>query len=414
MDTVLGLSVTPSSVGLVLVEGQDADGVAVDGERFELPRRGSAGAVATSEQAAAAVVRTEALAADRGQRVQSIGVTWSDDADTEASLLLKSLSASGYDNIVPVRLSEATDALARGIADVMGYRTTAVCVIEPEQLMALVVATDEGAVQTAVNHSVVTEEDLIGWLSAVFTRADWEPEALVLVGSGEDLDGLAPLLEEALSVPVFSPAEAQLALARGAALACAQTGEFDPWTADAGPPETGPSAGRRFDRLLRVGPAALLVAGVVAFVASVSAALGLLFVPDRPAPVVRSSADTSVPVPAAVPAQPPVPVPAAPMPDAGAADVPEVAPEPEPAEQAPEPAPVPDAPPAADVSPAADVAPPPVDVPPPVPPAAATVPPVPQERPGLLQRIRDRLSGMHDNPAPPVGPAPAPAMLPSQ
>ena len=120
MDTVLGLSVTPSSVGLVLVEGQDADGVTVDGERFELPRRGSAGPVATSEQAAAAVVRTEALAADRGQRVQSIGVTWSDDADTEASLLLKSLSASGYDNIVPVRLSEATDALARELALLQG------------------------------------------------------------------------------------------------------------------------------------------------------------------------------------------------------------------------------------------------------------------------------------------------------
>ncbi len=222
MDAVLGLSVTPSAVGLVLVEGQDADGATMDGEGFEVRSRGSSSARHTSEQAAAAVLRTEAIAAERGHRVHSIGVTWSDDADTEASLLLKSLSDSGFDNIVPIRLSEATDALARGIAEVTGYATTAVCVIEPEQLIALVVQTDEGAVQTAVNHTVVTEEDLVGWLSAVFTKADWEPEALVLVGSAEDLDGLLPVLEDALSVPVFTPAEAQLALARGAALACAQ------------------------------------------------------------------------------------------------------------------------------------------------------------------------------------------------
>ena len=104
------------------MEGQDADGATMEGEGFEVRSAGWSTAVQTSEQAAAAVLRTEAFAADRGHRVHSIGVTWSDDADTEASLLLKSLSDSGFDNIVPVRLSEATDALARGIAEVTGYR----------------------------------------------------------------------------------------------------------------------------------------------------------------------------------------------------------------------------------------------------------------------------------------------------
>jgi hypothetical protein len=79
-------------------------------------------------------------------------------------------------------------------------------------------------VQTSVNRRIVTEEDLIRWLSAVFTRADWQPEALVMVGSGGD-DELMPILEDALSVPVFAPAEAQLALARGAALASAQNAD---------------------------------------------------------------------------------------------------------------------------------------------------------------------------------------------
>ncbi|TRW82452.1 hypothetical protein FK535_13790 [Mycolicibacterium sp. 018/SC-01/001] len=392
MDAVLGLSVTSSAVGLVLVEGQDADGSAMTGSGFE---------VATSQQAAEAVRRTEELAAQRGQRVQSIGLTWSDDARAQASLLLKELSGRGH-NIVPVQLSEATDAVARGIADVMGYHTTAVCVVEPGQLIALIVTPDDGAVQTAVNTSVITEEDLIGWLSAVFARADWEPEALVLVGSAEDLDGIAPVLEDALAVPVFSPAEAQLALARGAALACAPA--FDEWWLDEDTSAATPSPARQggAERLRRVGPSAMLTGGLVAFVVSVSAALGLQFVPERPAPPVRHAAETApaplAPVTPIVPAAPP-PVPEA-SPPADVAPAPETtddtAPAPAPVEEAPAPDPIPvetDAPVPADAA-----APPPVVVP----------PPVPEERPGLLQRIRDRLAGVPDEQPPVVEPAPPP------
>jgi hypothetical protein len=415
VDAVLGLSVTPSAVGLVLVEDPDGDGAARDAESFEVRTHGLG--ERSSERAAEAVRRTEALAADRGSRVHSIGVTWSDDADAEASMLLRSLSDSGFDNIVAVRQSEATDALARGLADVMGYATLAVCVVEPDHLLALVVAADEGAVQTAVNHSVVTEEDLVGWLSTVFTRADWQPEALVLVGSAEDLDALVPVLGDALSVPVFSPAEAQLALARGAALACTTTADLDLW------PEEHISAApaqRPRDRLARTAPAALLIGGVVVFVASVSAALGLQFAPHRPAAPVKPAAEVSAPLPAA---PPPVAPPAPPEPTAAA-----------PAEPAPvtdtpvdTPAPVDTAPPAGDPPPA-DAPPvdaqtvdaPPVDAAPvdpapvlePAPavdPAAVAppvVPPVPEQKPGLLQRIKDRLAGIHDEPAPPPAPAP--------
>ncbi|BBX70074.1 DUF7159 family protein [Mycolicibacterium psychrotolerans] len=396
MDAVLGLSVTSSAVGLVLVEGHDADSAAMDGAGFE---------VATSQQAADAVRRTEAIAAQRGRRVQSIGVTWSDDAHTEASLLLESLSDSGFDNIVPVRLSEATDALARGIAEVMGYHTTAVCVVEPGQLIALVVTPDDGAVQTAVNSTVITEDDLIGWLSAVFTRADWEPEALVLVGSVEDLDGLVPVLQDALAVPVFSPAEAQLALARGAALACAPAGEgFCADERDTAAPPTG----RGNERFLEAAPRVMLATGVVAFVASVSAALGLQFVPDRPAPPVRPAAETVVPAPTSTPAPPPPPpVAEVPPPPPVIEEAPveeEPAPDIAPVEVAPAPDPAPAE--GADMPPAPDAA-----APPPVP--EVVPPPVPEERPGILQRIRDRLSGGGQNEPPPaVAPPPVPPVLP--
>lgn len=412
MDAVLGLSVTPTSVGLVLVGGQDVDGVTLEGDGFEVRR--PATAVQTSERAAAAVRRSEALAADHGRRVHSIGVTWSDDADTEATLLLKSLSDSGFDNIVPVRLSEATDALARRIAQMLDFQTTAVCVIEPEQIIALV-ATDDGAVQTAVNHSVVTEDDLVGWLSSVFARADWAPEALVLVGSAEDLDGLLPVLEDALDVPVFSPDEAQLALARGAALACAQPPEFGGW--DEPIHRTEPEAGRA--RFSRVGPVAMLAAGVVTFVASVSVAVAMQLAPEHPAPQPRPAAEMSTQLPAA-----PRPVPFAPAPVAPPAEVvvPEAAPV---VEEAPvwEPPPAPEQAPIVEGTlpgPAVPAAAPPAVLPPP-----AVIPPAPQERPGILQRIRDRFGGNDDAPAPvvpaapvapaaPVVPPPVPPVFPGQ
>jgi hypothetical protein len=62
VDAVLGLSMTPTSVGLVLVEGQDADGATMDGNAFDVHE----GALDSSAQATAAVLRTEALAATRG------------------------------------------------------------------------------------------------------------------------------------------------------------------------------------------------------------------------------------------------------------------------------------------------------------------------------------------------------------
>lgn len=421
VDAVLGLSVTPSAVGLVLVEGQDADGATMDRDAFEVSSRRRPTALQTCEQAAAAVLRTEATAVARGHRLHSIGVTWSDDADTEASLLLKSLTDSGFDNVVPVRLPEATEALAWGIAEVIGYETTAVCVIEPETVIALIVHARDGAVQTAVNHAIDTEEQLFRWLSAVFARADWQPEALVVVGSGGD-EALMPRLEDVLSVPVFAPAEAELALARGAALASAHNTELafeDAMESMA----QGRAQDRRRRPLAQTGPLALLVAGVVTFVVSLSIAISLQLTPknDSRLPEARPAANTSREVPAAVtqlPSALPAPVaapPVAPPPQAPPADV-----APPPAEVPVEPpvggpeAPefVPDAPPA-DLPAPADTVPSEPGAAPPLPEQVAppAVTPQPVERPGILRRIKDRLSGVGDDevvpaetlpPAPPV------------
>lgn len=424
VDAVLGLSMTPTSVGLVLVEGRGADGATMDRNAFDVRH----GAVKTSEQAAEAVRHTEAFAATHGLRLQSIGVTWSEDSDAEAALLMRSLSESGFDNVVPVRMPEATEALARGMASVIGYQTTAVCVIEPETAMTLIVHGGDGAVQTAFNHAVHTESDLINWLSTVFERADFQPEALVVVGSAGGFASMLPALELALSVPAFAPDEAELALARGAALASAQSIEgpldlddgFTAFGAVGDQDRSRPTGARR---LAAVGPAAMLVAGAVTFVVSVSLAVSLQLTPrtdSGPSESVNAASErqarvTAPDAPASVRPKPPAaiaPAPAAPPPLPEAPALPESAP----ANVAPPEAAYPPEGPVVDQVPAAAPEYQPVDVPPAppalAPPAIAQAPtmpppvaaPYPTKKPGILTRIRDKLRIGDDNPPPPPVP----------
>jgi hypothetical protein len=277
-------------------------------------------------------------------------------------------------------------------------------------------------VQTSVNHRIVTEEHLIRWLSTVFTRADWQPEALVMVGSGGD-DELMPILEEALSVPVFAPAEAQLALARGAALVSAQNIDFA-FTDDAKNVAEPRPLGRR-RQLGQAGPLALLVAGVLTFTVSASVAVSLQLAPKKdtatsqPRPAAKTSAETPAAAthplpPVAIPSAPVVQVLPPPPPDAPPV---EVAPPPVYSEA---PVSIPEAPEAVTDAPPVEGV--PSEAPaasPPLPPEqlAPQVAPAPVERPGIISRIRDRLHGVRDDqvqPAPEPAPPPpdAPPLLP--
>jgi hypothetical protein len=374
------------------------------------------------------------MAATRGIRLHSIGVTWSEDADDQASLLMRSLSESGFENVVPIRLPEATEALARGMADVIGYQTTAVCVIEPETVITLIVhagGSAKGSVQTAFNHAIDTEQSLISWLSSVFTKADWQPEALVVVGSAGGFEEILPQLEDALSVPVFFPAEAELALARGAALASTLAVErpfidFDDFAERAEPVDTRGSDLRR-RAMAHNGALTMLVVGVVTFVASVSAAVSLEFSPSehpatvnsvrtadtREAPAAREAARPALPPPVVIlPKAPVLPPPEAPPVEVEApvSDVPAEAPSY--VESTPD---VPEAP-------VAELPPDPAAAAPAyVPPAAVPAPVVMPTKKPLHTRIMDRLRGINDPdpdefapPVPPPPPADAPPVPPVQ
>ncbi|WP_064923948.1 DUF7159 family protein [Mycolicibacter sinensis] len=309
MDTVLGLAMTPTTVGWVMTEGRGHDfpgGQTVSGDEFAITR-GDAGldaaSMASSASAVAARVRT--VLAGRGDRLHGVGVTWSDDAAVGAALLLESLADAGFDNVVPVRFSRAAASLTSGIGP--HGEQAAVCVIEPG-LATLVLFGNEDPVVTAC--PIGGTDDLLGWLADVFGSGTQGPEVLMVAGSMRGMDRLGRRLEAKLSIPVFVQPGAQQALARGAALAVAPHADL---AGLAGTPVgRRPAAigSARAMSLSYAGALTMLTGGAVTFVASLSAALSLQLGPDRDVPDVQprehaTVARVAVPAPPAAPAAPP-------------------------------------------------------------------------------------------------------------
>lgn len=395
MQTVLGLSVTATNVRTVLVEGSEADGVTLEHDAFDV-FSGAESPIRASEQVAEAVL---SIAEADGHRLQTIGVTWSDTADVEAALVLDSLAGRGFHNVVPVRLSQAAEALARSIGKVMGYRRTAVCVVEPDTTVLSLVDTVDGEVESLVDRSVTGDRQLLDWIASAFARDGWRPEGLFMVGSVGG--GLATWFADELGVPVFDPPEAELALAHGAALASAH-GVPDPW-----PDHSGGFAAAHDSRRALRGPVVMLAGGALALVVSTAMAITPHVLPDRP----EVSADftqvrAEVPAPVRAPAPPaavvPTPAEAAPAEQAPAGPpVEEAAVEQAPAEQAPVEPSVAEAAPPVDVQPAEEPPAPepvtqfrqitPAEADPVVLPPAQVVPQVPEAKPRLRDRILSRL-----------------------
>ncbi len=320
LDTVLGLSVTPSTVGWVLAEGHGADGTILDHREVQLTEgsHNSHGvrAVSTAQQVTAEVLRVREAADAVDHRLRVVGVTWSDEAAAQAALLLEALTDAGFDNVVPVRQLDAVETLAQAIAPVIGYEQTAVCILEREWATVVMVDTHEGESQTAVKHVRGGYDGLTSWLTGMFDRSTWRPGGVVVVGSQDDVSDFSWQLDNALPVPVFAQTMAQVTVARGAALAAAQSTEFtdaELVAASAAVPVTAtPVHSRQY-----AGAATTLAAAAVTFVASVSLALGLQLAPGKdstpPQPAHKSTppmaevAPAPVPPPAqGVPVPPPV------------------------------------------------------------------------------------------------------------
>jgi len=293
LDTVLGVSVTPTTVGWVLAEGHGADGTILD--HCELKLRGGRGlrAVSTAEQVADEVLRVDAMAGASDRRLRVIGVTWTDEASAEAALLVEALTHAGFDNVVPVRFLEAVETLARAIAPVIGYEQTAVCILEHEWANVVLVDAHDGETRTAVKHVRGGFDGLTSWLSGMFDRSGWRPSGVLVVGSDLDISALSRQLEKALPVPVFAQTMAQVTVARGAALAAATSTEFTDeqlLVATAGEPALTPARPRKFSY---AGAVTVLAAGAITFVTSLSLAVGLQLAPDNASRTAKHPVHTS-------------------------------------------------------------------------------------------------------------------------
>jgi hypothetical protein len=420
MDTVLGVSMAPTAVRMVLVEGENGDGATVDEDNFDLAADQDTAPTSAANQVISAIFGTREGAAEGGYQLTSTGVTWTDPI--EAAALRDALAAHKVENVMMVSAFLAAAALAQAVGNATNYAHTALLFIEPDTATLAVVDTADGSIVDIDRRLLPDDDDAaVAQLTTMVSGAEGletRPDGVFVVGSGVDVPLIKPTLEAATTLPLSVPEEPDTALARGAALASAHAPLFvsstaarayaqDPGTGAVLPyavaPEyfdvpAGAEAGdalaysavpdeladaytgehtagiriagaaygeRRSFTLIGSAVAAIFIVGVAALVVSLAISI-------RPTAGVRPDPGHNIVAPAQQPAVAPAPAPApaqAPAP-APAAQVP--APAPVPPVQVPAPAPVP-VPAAPAPLPAA-----PAPAPVPVPAAPAPVPvPIP-------------------------------------
>ncbi len=420
MEIVLGVSMTPTTVRMVLVEGEKADGLTVDHDVFDINAIDGSATPSAPEQVIAAVLGTQESATAGGHKLVSTGVTWSDR--DEAATLREALARRGIDDVAMYSELHAAGALAQAVGRAVGYDKTALMFIERDTATLSVVETSDGSIVKVDSRSLHSADamSVLTEMVASMEEHGARPAGMFVVGSGVDVGSVKAHLEHLVSIPVSAPEDGELALARGAALAAANAPRFEASTvglAYSQDPE-GTTAGKAYavdpaaaTQLAPVGavgaddaaddvPApveegrkpfllvgssltAIFVVGVVALVISLAVSIRPT-VDQRPSPgdsVILPS--TVAPAPPAAPQAQPQPAPQQPpAPETIPAPVPVVQQATQPQAPAPRPVadvPAPQAPAPAAVPPPAPAAPPPAPAPDPpaAPPPAYAPPPAP-------------------------------------
>ncbi|OBK78480.1 hypothetical protein [Mycobacterium sp. 1274761.0] len=354
MDLVLGLSVTSTAVRWVLVEGVAGDGDAVDRGVLDIVE----GLAFDAEALLTVLLDANEAVIENG--VHAVGVTWTPAGEIVAGDILEALQARGLPNAIAVSEVEAAEALAGGIADIAGYQSIAVCVFEPDyQLVAVV----NGRGVTADPQNLPDDVELASSVIALDLN-DRQLDAIFVVGSA-DLVPVVSAMGAVAAAPVISSAEADMAMARGAAVASA----LAVYAMDGR--SRSPLSLRDMSRTTVL--TSVVVGAAVTLVVSLSVVLGLQATSDSPSETTNANAtgeqlkkNTVAPEAKAALAAPKVqPRPAAPAAEPAALP----------------PAPEPQAPPIAETmvaaAPPAPEAVPEVDPPAATPPVPAYVPPAP-------------------------------------
>ena len=144
MDIVLGVSLTPTTVRMVLVEGEKGDGATVDHDVFEVAAPEGSATPTVADQVVEAVLGTQESAEAGGHHLRSIGVTWTDH--TEAAALRDALAARGLTDVMLVSELHAAGALAQAAGRAVGYSSTALLFLNRDTATLSVVRGDDGSV----------------------------------------------------------------------------------------------------------------------------------------------------------------------------------------------------------------------------------------------------------------------------
>src|SRR6202047_52037 len=211
----------PTTVRMVLVEGENADGVTVDEENFGVADGEDPATFSAPDRVVAAILGTREGANEAGYQLLSTGVTWSDQL--EAAELRDVLAARKVENVMLVSAFLAAAALAQSMGSTTGYARTALLYIEPDSATLAVVDTTDGSIADVHRELLPDDDDqavakLLGLVSAAEALEE-QPESLLVLGSGVDIPLIKPALEGATSLPLSVPEQPDAALARGAALA---------------------------------------------------------------------------------------------------------------------------------------------------------------------------------------------------
>ncbi|AXN42518.1 hypothetical protein DSM43518_01302 [Mycobacterium marinum] len=231
LDVVLGVSMAAADVRMALVEGEDGDGLIVEEDSFDLDRNPVTSSA--SDQVVAAILGTREGAADAGLRLSSIGVTWTDPV--QAAALRDALAWHKVENVMLVSGFLAAAALGQAVGGALSYARTAVLFIEPDTATLAVVDTADGSV-SEVRQQLLAEDDDAAVAEVVAMVAAAEslparPDGVYVVGTGVDVAMIKPALDAATSLTVSVSEEQEMALARGAALACGNAPLFAATTA---------------------------------------------------------------------------------------------------------------------------------------------------------------------------------------
>jgi hypothetical protein len=216
---------------MLLVEGENADGVTVEDTKFDIATDDGAATLNAADQVISAILGTREGATEAGHALASTGVTWTDQI--EAASLHAALAARKIENVMLVSAFMAAAALTQMVGNTVGDAHTALLFLEPDTATLAVVDSSDGSI-TDVHKEQLSSVDTVGALARMMDGLDaleTRPQSVFIVGAGVDVAAIKPQLEAVTCLPVTAAEEPETALAWGAALASANAPLFASSTA---------------------------------------------------------------------------------------------------------------------------------------------------------------------------------------